>query len=299
MTQDCCNPRPMTVATVCASSPPQPPISEWVTTTECEGNVVLKVPCPPVGPEKTCVRIAINDTGSLPTEHWEFQFVIGCDTHTLRICNPKSAKNPLTVAEYAAYFQQAFLSAPFLLGAGIRPTLLSATGTHSVEFQFCPGKCSLSAAIVSHPPAALTTVSISALPQITAAKAGAFVSYSVTATGVSLIGFDPTKPYAGFYPLPPAPKKGECCEPIVSCCGPQSDCCTVRRTGLIKIKLAQPATLAALQGTPSLVQDAMGAVLLVPSGTPPAGFAEIPRHLYSLILTPSTVGAGTIEVVLH
>lgn len=323
---DCCAPveKAMTAGAATHRQPLYVP-SEWRTSHEPGGIIKQSVPCPPKNP-KACTRIKIDDTGSTVSENYLFNVKVGCDTHSLKVCNPRARKLLMTVADVRSYWESVFYSDPNIGGAGIYPGTIAvsatATGDYSIEIQLCPPAtgCGVAISVVSAPTNAVATATASAVAAASALKPGMFVSYDTSTQGLAIVPFSPMLPYAGFYELPTnvrnsadmamrlnsgntifnggnfAGSPNACCDSSCACAG--SGCCVITRTGDILVKLTSPLKASALVGQPVFVQDAMGGLTIEAQGfTPPTGSTIIPS-VYTFLLNAGSIGSSVISAVL-
>jgi hypothetical protein len=320
---DCCTPQSQMLVTACSVTNPVYKPSQWITTHEAEGNAIQQVPCPPKK-ATTYARVTITETGSNPlTESFKFGITACGSYHTMVVCNPRAQKTPLTAGEAGQFWTNSFLADPVLLSAGIYANLVSsvvtATGYTVVLDLIAQGGDVAVETLIAPVLAPVTIVAIK-VGGTTQLKPGMFVSYDISAAGLSIKPYDATAPYAGFYELPASVRSspqmamrtyggdsivnsggsrniGGCGSDCSSCCG--EGCCTVRRTGTALIKLAQPIKVTDLVGQPILIQDVKGGIIVAPPGTVPAvGSAIIPVP-YTFLLNPSSVGSSVVQVTLH
>jgi hypothetical protein len=322
---DCCEPKTQMLVSACSVSNPVYRPSQWVTTHETQGSPIQQVPCPP---KKATVfaRLTIKEQGSIPaTESFKFRVTACGVSHDVTVCNPLQQKSPLTAGEAGQFWVNSFLADPLLLSGGIYANLVSSVATATgytvvIDLIAKGGNVAIETLVAPvNAPATIELISVGGTSQV---KPGMFVSYDISAAGLTIKPYTATAPYGGFYELPatvrdsplmamrtyggdsivnsggPRPASGCGCESDCSSCG-GGGCCTIRRTGTALIKLAKPMAAADLVGQPILIQDAKGEIIVAAQGTTPvAGSVIIPVPL-TFLLNPSSVGSSVVQVVLH
>jgi hypothetical protein len=322
---DCCEPKSQMLVTACAVTNPVYKPSQWITTHEMEGNAIQQVPCPP---KKASVfaRVKITEQGSIPaTESFKFR-VTACGTaHDLTVCNPLQQKKPLTAGEAGQFWVNSFLADPLLLSSGIYANLVSSVVTatgYTVVLDLIAKGGNVNVETLIAPVNAPVTIELVTVGGSSQLKPGMFVSYDISAAGLTVKPYTANAPYAGYYELPasvrssplmamrtyggdqifnsggPRPASGCGCESDCSSCG-GGGCCTIRRTGTALIKLSKPIAVADLVGQPILLQDAKGGIIVAAQGTTPAAGSVIIPVPLTFLLNPSSVGSSVVQVTLH
>jgi hypothetical protein len=322
---DCCEPKTQMLVSACSATNPIYKPSQWVTTHENQGNAIQQVPCPP---KKATVfaRLTVTEKGSIPaTESFKLRITACGVAHDLTICNPLQQKKPLTAGEAGQFWVNSFLADPLLLSSGIYANLVSSVVTatgYTVVLDLVAKGGNVAIETLMAPVNAPVTVELISVGGTNQVKPGMFVSYDVSAIGLSIKPYASTAPYAGFYELPaavrdspmmamrtyggdqifnsggPKPASGCGCASDCSSCGGDG-CCTIRRTGTTLVKLSKPIAIADLVGQPILIQDAKGGIIVAAQGTvPAAGSVVVPVPL-TFLLNPSSVGSSVVQVTLH